>query len=68
MMSPPPDGIELSTVASDDSHIRTVMFETATVVLDLEMSLVQTRGADVSGLAIWRNKIRHGRVLEVFQI
>src|SRR6056297_844558 len=50
----------------DDPQGRTVMSEIITVVLDLAKNVFQAHGADASGRAVLRKKLRRHQVLEFF--
>ena len=66
MMSPPPDGIDLPRLDCEDPQRRTVMSEIITVGLDLAKNVFQAHGADASGRAVLRKKLRRGQVLAFF--
>src|SRR6056297_1772719 len=61
-----PDGISVPRWVCNDPHRRAVMAEITTVGLDLAKNVFQVHGADGSGRAVLRKKLRRAQVLEFF--
>ena len=66
MMLPPPDGIFVPRWVCEDPQRGAVMSEITTVGLDLAKNLFQVHGADASGHAVLRKKLRRDQVLAFF--
>jgi hypothetical protein len=61
-----PDGINMPRWVYEDPQRRTVMSEITTVGLDLAKNVFQVHGADASGRAELRKKLRRDQVLAFF--
>ncbi len=66
MMSPPPDGIAVPGWVCEIHKGGAVMLEITTVGLDLAKNVFQAHGADASGRAVLRKKLRRDQVLAFF--
>ncbi len=66
MMQPPPDGIGVPRWVCYIPHWRAVMSEVTTIGLDMAKNVFQVHGADSSGHAVIRKKLRRDQVLAYF--
>lgn len=60
----PPDGIDVPRWVCDDPQEGAVTSKILTIGLDLAKNVFQLHGADASGRAVLRRKLRRGQVLE----
>lgn len=62
-----PDGIDVPRWVCNDPHRGAVMSDVTTVGLDLAKNVFQAHGADASGRAVLRKKLRRHQVLAFFR-
>ena len=66
MLQPPPDGIDVPGLDRNNPFWEAVMSEVTAVGLDLAKTVFQVHGADGTGHAVVRKKLRRAQVLEFF--